>query len=120
MIRYALESFLVAWRHVPGYRELTSRRTPLMTLFFAQCPSISAFGLTTCHNPLSARGRGAACRASIARLAARGPPSARGFEPPIPAAQRNRSVPRAPVPRLRRSCRRVLRTNSHSECGTTR
>ena len=37
MIRYALESFLVAWRHVPGYRKLTSRRTPLMTLFFAQC-----------------------------------------------------------------------------------
>ena len=37
MIRHALESFLVAWRHVPGYRELSSRRTPLNTLVFAQC-----------------------------------------------------------------------------------
>ena len=41
MIRYTLESFWLALRHVPGYRELRSSRTPLNTLVFAQCEQLS-------------------------------------------------------------------------------
>ena len=55
MIRYALESFLVAWRHVPGYRKLTSRRTPLMTLFFAQwslCSVLTIYRYYLCRTSL--------------------------------------------------------------------
>ena len=44
MIRYTLESFWLALRHVPGYRELRSSRTPLNTLVFAQWMAPNVLG----------------------------------------------------------------------------